>query len=344
MKRYIAYVVVAWAAPLLVGLVVLDQWGDESDATWVHRDEPRFVSVGLRSFDGAQPASVMMTWSEAESILGPERTGRVTAVLVAPGDQIRQGQPILRIDDHLVIAQVGGVPLYRDLRRGDHGADVVEFARLLSIVLDRRISTTDATLDTELESAIADFHERNGRGRLTTFEVEDLVYLPHEIEVGRVDVTVGQRLTGPEKIGESVQHLIDADVILEGTSGRTALVSDGQAILSFPGGRRIPVEDLGPDLGALADVVEPGSDMIGGVVIRRATPRTYGVVPSSAVVSDDGDCIYLVDGSGALTVHHLDDSTTRQSIELGMTYVTSQLIDRQVLVNPGQLAGANSCS
>lgn len=56
--------------------------------------------------------------------VAPSAVGVVTSVDVRRGARVASGTKVLSVNDRPVFVLAGAVPMYRDLRRGDHGGDV----------------------------------------------------------------------------------------------------------------------------------------------------------------------------------------------------------------------------
>ncbi|WP_162616410.1 peptidoglycan-binding protein [Xylanimonas allomyrinae] len=74
---------------------------------------------------GAVTIAVTVEPQQVRSQVAPAAlTGVVTAQVVAPGDVLRPGAPVLRVDGRPLFVLPGDFPLYRDIEPGDQGDDV----------------------------------------------------------------------------------------------------------------------------------------------------------------------------------------------------------------------------
>lgn len=72
------------------------------------------------------------TWPSSDQTGQNTAAGTVTSVEVASGDQVTAGQIVYTVDLAPVVVAQGSVPMFRDIRMGDSGADVVQMQSLLA--------------------------------------------------------------------------------------------------------------------------------------------------------------------------------------------------------------------
>lgn len=156
--------------------------------------------------------------------------GTVTS-LPEPGDQIEEGKPLLSVDLRPAIVMRGEVPMFRDLERNDHGADVVQFQATLHRLgwLEDEpngvvgSSTLNAWRDL-LHSVGADFD-----GLVRRSEVTFVPSLPARVE--KVVAAIGQDAIGDLVVLSDISYEIRAplplDSVTEVARGNTVDVIDG---------------------------------------------------------------------------------------------------------------------
>lgn len=348
MRRFLLLLVIAWLVPVAAGLVIVQNQDDESEALWAVSDSERFSPIGERTEDGVQGASLRLTWSGRADIAGTQRAGVVTEILAEPGQPLRDGQPLLRIDQRAIYVQVGGSPLYRDLRQGDRGPDVADLAQFLSSTLGRRVAPVAGQLGEDMVAAISAFYARDGVTGKTVFAVSDLGYVPEGAAVDTFQVRVGQRLNGGEPLASVQARLDEVQVVLDGPPERQALLRDAEVALTFPSGTELALGsiDVPPtEYRKLARLLTGAPESVESLIIKRVTPMRFGAVPSSAVVSTErGDCIYIrARSQGAVESRMLDDEASAASLEIGITYVPPELIGETVLANPSAASSLPPC-
>ena len=109
--------------------------------------DPQPTYVTAERLTTRDESSATLTWKRGERDVLAVRTEQptvVTAIHVRPGDQLRDGDPILDLNGETILASTAG-PFYRDLVRRDEGSDVVELQRFL---------TRQGLLETPLEEGV----------------------------------------------------------------------------------------------------------------------------------------------------------------------------------------------
>ncbi|WP_067469094.1 peptidoglycan-binding protein [Actinomadura macra] len=168
--------------------------GGGGGATTAHSSLPpatapveRTTLVETRQVDGTLGYGMAHTASGA---------GRGTLTwLAAAGSVIARGRPVYRIDNEPVPLLYGRLPLYRALKPGTKGADVLQFERNL-----RALGYTGFTVDTTYGAATAGAVERwqdaLGRAETGTVTPGSVMIAPGEIRVAERKASVGERPGG----------------------------------------------------------------------------------------------------------------------------------------------------
>ena len=247
------------------------------------------------------------------------RSGRITTMDIHPGQVIASGDAVLAVDGAMLIAMASEVPPWRDLSRGDQGADVRALQQEL-VRLGQRLRAT-GTVDAATLAAVAKL-----RGRpTTTIDTSGWLWIPAPtVRVSSVIASVGDQLT------EASQVLVAED---EAITATVALHSD-----AVPGARSIAVAgaryEVGPDgaldpaaaraimatdaFGAAQEQSPKARSLTVPVTWELTTPVTAFAVPPSAIVqrTDERRCV-VADG--------IPVPVDLVSSELGLALVMSEV-------------------
>lgn len=130
--------------------------------------------------------------------------GLVTRVLIAPGATVSTGRQVFAIDERPVVVAIGSVPAYRDIGRGDSGADVAQLQSMLAS-LGYFHGVTDGEYGPATFEAVQAWHEDLGidsgsreadgdrGGRVRRGDVIFVPRLPARVVLGP-DVRVGGQI------------------------------------------------------------------------------------------------------------------------------------------------------
>jgi hypothetical protein len=93
--------------------------------------EPAFTHVSRKAFADAQPVAVTLTWSDGIALKAPAWGGLITEIGVGPGDVIRSGTRIVRVDGVWRVAATTPAPFYASVSRESSPGDVKSMNELL---------------------------------------------------------------------------------------------------------------------------------------------------------------------------------------------------------------------
>lgn len=273
-----------------------------------------------------------------------EETGVVREILVEKGNAVRAGQPILRIDDRVLRAQVEQARARADLARETWQRR-------------QRLFEVDG-VGSELAYLEAKYAAEEARANLQTLEERldrTVVRAPLEGILDRRMVEVGTMVNAgtpvarivsldpvkitagvPERFAADVAPGAEAEVRLDALDGRVfeARVSYVGATVD-PGNRTFPVELGLPNPG---HVIKP--EMVASISLVRRVRNDAMVVPQEAIVRvEDGFVVFVVDDEEGEEVAVATPVTTGPSsgnrvvIEEGL-----QAGDRVIVVGQQQVA------
>lgn len=239
--------------------------------------------------------------------LSAEETGTVQALLVGRGERVRQGQPILRIDDSVLRAQVEQARAREELAREtwERNRQLFEEEKAISELryVEARASWREARADLD---AIAARLERTvirapfaGVLDERLVEVGQLVSsgtaIGRLVDLDPVTITAGV----PERYASDVERGSRATVTFEvlderAFEGRLTFVGS----VVDPRSRTFEVEFTLPNPEGR---VKP--EMVADVVLLRREWSEALVVPQEALVrAEDGFVVYVIEGEGAAAV------------------------------------------
>jgi peptidoglycan hydrolase-like protein with peptidoglycan-binding domain len=224
--------------------------------------DPRPAS-GVTDRPPATTTVTRTTLSQTQQVNGVLGYGRATTVTVRgqgtitwlpdPGATVSRGHAVLRRDDLPVPLFYGDLPLYRQLRPGDSGADVAEVERNLAA-----LRYSGFTVDDDYTSATADAVRRwqsdaglPASRRTGAVSPTDVVVAPGMIRVASVAASPGDPASGRLLTYTGTTRSVDVplDVALQG------LAKPGvAATVTLPDNR-----DVDGTVSAVGTVASPGS-------------------------------------------------------------------------------------
>lgn len=274
------------------------------------RDDATVTTVELR---GAEPFPVVT-----------QSSGVVTDLAITPGEDIAQGTAVLRVDDREVVALVADSPMYRDVGPGDEGEDVTAVQTLL-IDLDLLSGSPTGRVDGPTESAIRAFNQEYGGTSEAVMLRTSLLWVPADAsQPVTVTLRVGTEVTSGTEVYTARAARPVLDVATDASdSDRVLTVGDHQATL--PAGE-VTVDD-DEFVSAVTEMVDDSTTLPASIAL--AEPRSVGVVPASAVVTDaDGSvCFFPGPDGDAVPITQVEGA-------YGLVDVDADLVGSPVLLNP----------
>jgi peptidoglycan hydrolase-like protein with peptidoglycan-binding domain len=331
-----AFVAVTLVVPVVVGAVVVvaqDRSPMESavepapvlgEVTASQRSEESEVALSLRPSQAAPVRTAAM--------------GMVTRVLVAPGQDVGMGAVLVQVGDADVVAYQSDAPLHADVEEGSTGPTVLLAQRILTDLGHYR-GPIDGKVRTATVAAIVEFNKAHGLGMSRVLSTASLAWLgPQPVVPRELLVHAGDAVEAGADLFEIAAEYVAIDV----TS--TGVLPDGALVLEVAG-RAAPLDRetmtvTEPEFVAHvvsvlgADAAEDG----GTGRIRLEQPAAVGVLPASAVVSDEGGqtCFFPDVDSQAVLI-------TPSGGSLGTVDVDAALVGRTVLVNPREVRTDVDC-
>jgi peptidoglycan hydrolase-like protein with peptidoglycan-binding domain len=188
--------------------------------------------------------------------------GTVTR-LAAQGTAVGRGEVLFRVDEQPVVLLTGVVPMYRDLRPGDSGADVEQLETNLA-ALGYGEMAVDARYDMSTSDVVRAWQQDIGAAPTGTVARGQVVFAP---EGGQVDTVRSQ-------VGD--------------------LLAPGAPVLDIVGPDQVVNLDVDVDdrdwfaLDAEVTVLLPGSDDVAGTITRAAVVEPGPLGPDAAPGAEEG--------------------------------------------------------
>lgn len=161
--------------------------------------EKAVAPASVQEYAGMQQVTVVPTISSDRDLSG-NASGMVTADW--SGNGLISGKGAYQVNDRMVVALNTATPLYRDLKTGDIGGDVLALNNELSLLGYNSVPGSDtywrATSD-GWKQLMAD----NGNTSDGSLSLADTLWIPeHEVAVDEWNATAGSMVTGGTAIGK----------------------------------------------------------------------------------------------------------------------------------------------
>ncbi|WP_345196518.1 peptidoglycan-binding protein [Streptomyces lavendulae] len=255
-------------------------------------------------------------------------SGTVTAWPPKTGDTIRRNQPLYEVDRVPVTLFYGEVPMYRELKKGVDGIDVVQLTENLRALGYDGVSRA-GNFDAGTEAAVKRWQKRLGVEQSGVVKPAHLVFLPGQVRVADAKAQSGDKIEANSAVLtlSSDKRVVTAQV--EDTM-RTKLKQGSAVKVSVPGAGERPgritkitltaaESDNGTSPGAASvekpkATVEIALDGTVGASVQDRLPVTVAfadqvtkdalTVPVEALVAlrEGGYGVQVVTGSGTKTV------------------------------------------
>ena len=241
-------------------------------------------------------------------------TGRIVAVLVEAGDQVKRGQLLAKIDDSVIVQQVNRLEATLEQARAQAALSAAEYRRAEGVAAAgalsaediekrRATSVTDAANVKVVAAQLAEAQARLGRTRITA--PVDGVVLTRKAEVGQIANPGGDALFRIESGGEvEMRGQIAEQDLAEVKVGQAATVYLTGLDRPFSGKVRLlgAIIDPATRLGDIRITLQPDPALRPGAFARAvvAVDKTQrAVLPQTAVMADaNGSYVLVVNSAG----------------------------------------------
>jgi hypothetical protein len=153
------------------------------------------------------------------------------------GDAVECGHVLYRVDERPVLLLCGTVPAYRDLRRGDVGADVRQLNRNLhQLGVDAGIDVApdDDVFTSRTEAALEVLQHGQGVDATGVLGVDDAVYLPWSLRIAEVTGQLGGMAQPGAPVLAATSDTLEVHVELD-ASQQEAVEPGDVAQITLPG-------------------------------------------------------------------------------------------------------------
>ncbi|MEV8624527.1 peptidoglycan-binding protein [Streptomyces sp. NPDC051079] len=180
--------------------------------------------------------------------------GTVT-VAAEEGATVRQGQALYELDDKPVTLLYGPVPMFREMRTGDRGTDVLQLERNLRDLGFGGGMYVDPRYDAATEAAVKRWQKSLNREPTGRVGKGDVVFQPGRVRVVTADAALADQV-GPDRpvlTVASPRPVVRADL----DQADAPLTAPGTRVeVTLPSGTTVP--------GKVTGTVRPGGDGAGG--------------------------------------------------------------------------------
>ncbi len=342
--RLIGPAAAVWGLPWLL-VVVVDIPAREAASVAMRSEELRRSVVGSRTDDARQTATLNIAWEPENWMIHTGEDGVITKVYATPGQELHDGSPLIEVSGVVVSAQTQGMPLYRDLRLGDSGPDVLWLNQYLREFLDIAAAELGGvdTFTGQTEEAVSRYAKAIGSlDEEPTFRRQWMHFVGQGRTVGAIHVVLGQVVDLGTPIAVYHQRILSASISPEGPPGRRQLLTRGGLTLEFPGHNQ-PLEvgglRLSPaDLESIAERVDASTSEVGDVSVRLTSAIEYATIPSGALLTNGPDgsrCMFLGEADGGPGYRAVDvTGSVVESTDPDVLYVPIDYKGRYVVSNP----------
>ncbi len=331
-------IIVATAAAVAVAILARDRQSPFGEAVPQGDTEPAFSVAGMATDAGIQPVTVELEWSETSLIGVGVVEGRITHL---PDPQIfGRSDLVVEVDNIPRFGLVADRPLWRELRWGDSGGDVVAVAELLrdmGYLADTFRIDEDLQVGTGINRSVRQFEADHGWDQTGVFDPSYVIWLgavPFGAE--HAMVSAGEVLQGEEVLWVSEASLARAritsadgqDVSVDADDWQLTLISSTRSVRLGAG--------LSVDQAALQSLGGEFQPEDKGVVrsiqgtLSRIEPRAVLTVPASAVVVSANGATCVLTETVPLAVEVLGSRSGSALLDATFDSATP------ILVNPDQ--------
>ncbi|SDN48812.1 peptidoglycan-binding protein [Allokutzneria albata] len=207
--------------------------------------------------------------------------GGIYTSLPKEGQVVKQGQQLYSVNDRTVPLWRGDVPLWRKIASGmDKGSDVkIVEQNLRDLGFFKQVP--DEKFNDATAAAIKKWQKALGVEQTGAIEVGDVVIMPSDIRMTKVDGTLGGPAQGKLGTASSTDRVVTVDMPV---TKQSVAKTGGKVEVSLPGGKRAP--------GRVTSV--------GTVATKAEDDKGFGGSPPTVkveVVLDDPNAVGTLDGA-----------------------------------------------
>ena len=309
---------------------------------------PLLIRVERDKFRDTIDVEAALQWSPGPSLKAPAWAGLVTEVAVEPGQTVRSGDRIIRVDGIWRLAAATPTPFFAPVNAQ---SSTEEIAKLSGFLIDLGYEVPPRSWDSSTVASLRDLADSVGVASARDVEAFDpawSLWMPTKsVIIGSVTVDVGSPAPAPgEDVATGLPRLAAVSVASADGDPQPTAEQAMDWVLRIDD-MDIPYESLASpaELRRLdpppAFATQMPESMQG--VLERETPLKGWRVPVTAVHTDvsGAQCVFRL--AAAEGVYEAVPAVVARS-GVGVARVTANL-DRsdQILANPGELLRGRSC-
>lgn len=243
----------------------------------------------------------------------------MTQVAVAPGDEVRTGSVLYRVNERPVVVAQGAVPAYRSIGAGSSGTDVAQAQQMLAD-LGYAPGPVDGEAGAGTVSAIRDWQDAVGMPETGVIEPGDVIFVPNLPTRVSLDTDViarGKSVGGGEQVVRGLPASPEFTVPV--TDAQAGMMPAGTLVeITSPEGAiwqasvtdhtreeqsgNVVVSLAGPDgavicADACGQVPVTGQARLASRIVTQETVAGL-VVPSAALVTAADGTVEVIDADG----------------------------------------------
>lgn len=313
---------------------------DRAPALLGSAGETTTAPASVQEYSGSQQVTVVPTISTERNLLG-NANGTVTADWSADG--LASGKGAYKVNDRVVVALNTATPLYRDLKTGDKGDDVLALNNELSRLGYNSVAGSD-TYWWATSDGWRQLMNDNGNPSDGTLALADTMWIPENaVAVDEWTATTGSMVTGGTAIGKIPGALTkltvkngaavgqDRTISMYGVNG--ILPADSTEITDAEFLRNVSANETFQSM----DMQTKKAGLDATVALKE--PLQVLRVPAGAVFGIDGS-------SGCIVPKSRNTSNTPAKVtivgsELGVSLVQTQDADASAIANVEIGSGLN---
>lgn len=266
-----------------------------------------------------------------------QSTGTITALTLAPGTAVKQGDVALEVDGAPVVAYVSDAPLYRDISDGTRGRDVRTVQKLL-VDLDYLDADTDVdgTVGPATREAIRAFNKDHGRGSdATALTPGSLLWIPTGTAPPHTVIARVGDAAAPRTALYTTERGAASITVATGSHRTDRTLTVGGASVTLPADETTITD--ADDVAALREAM--GEQESTAATVTDLEPQRVGAIPASAVIVDlAGSACFFPSLTGAPVPIEAAEGG------FGVVDVDVSLVGTPVLVNPRTVRDDVSCA
>ncbi|WP_411147020.1 efflux RND transporter periplasmic adaptor subunit [Streptomyces sp. x-80] len=333
-KSLVALGAVAVAAAVGSGVLILGGGGKDVDAASKGSLPPGTADIVRTNLQQTKTVDGKLDFAERRPVKSTVE-GTIT-VAAKKGETVRQGQTLYELDDKPVTLLYGQVPMFREMKAGDRGSDVIQLERNLRDLGYGGSVKVDTEYDKGTEAAVKQWQKSLKRVVTGKVGKGDIVFQQDAVKVVKADADLADHV-GSDK---PVLTVASAKTVVRARLDQTDVAltaKDTEVDVTLPSGKSVsgkvdatvrpessPDSSGGPpsEEGITVEVVLTGGKPAFSGEDTRATASVRFVSKSRAdVLAVPVEAVVALRGAnGGYGLQVVEGTTTRMvRVETGMT-------------------------